>query len=1064
MKGKQYFLKVGVCILAAGAFVSAGRAQGQQAPNAANPSATGSISGRVTGADMQGATVVVTNVATGTSQTAVADANANFTFRNLPPGSYRVAVRPKSGITLGEKTVDLTAANGQQVVVFTIDNSGTPAELQAKAPTLQTETAEVSREYGSVLIRTLPVLDRQNHELVSLMPGITPPDQGDRIVDPQRTRAFNVNGQPAWANLFNQDGAYDNEPFSGRPLRVEPNEAVEALQVRTSNYTAEYGLAGGSSAINVTRPGTNAIHGSLFAFHNDSFLRSGRTLNATQTSPRYNMNQFGGTAGGAIIPDNMFWFLSYEGFLQRGNQEAVATVPTVAARAGNFSGVPGATIYNPFTGLVPGTLPTQFTNNTIPVATLNPAAVRIANLVPLPNLAGTTNNLVGHVPLLDDTHRMDGKIDHRFAENSTGFLRYGFTQSSVNQGSLLGATGSPLEAGLRTMNAVAGLTHVFTPTLTGDLLLSYNRYRNQIAPWGNFAALGTLGAVGFPNGLPSINISGFTPLGFPVNVPSKQIDNTYDGATNWNWHTGINSLKFGLSARELQVNGITNPFFGPLGSFTFGPGATLATTASGVGLTSATLQANSFAGFLTGTPGQAGITTFQTTPAYRQRQYAAYLTDTINIFQRLWLEIGARYDIFSPLEAAQPGGAILFNPATNTTSVTGLNSTSSRINRYDLNNIAPRVGLTFRPLDRLVIRAGYGILYFPAPFSLAPFNPAALSVQNGIAGGRGITTFTTPLVPTAGATAANTPFFVGPRDYATPFLHTYSLMIQGDLGNGFLLDVGYVGNRGRQLPYNNVVTGAPGTGLGGLPIVGRTAPFFERAPGLTSNYNSGQVNLTKRFAAGLTLTGAYTYSKALDYGYNLLNPFSRASNYGPADWDRTHIMSVTHDWRLPFGVNRKYLQSGWAARILGDWELTGIIRWATGTPYSITTDPLACACLGVSAVPAAFAANATGTSLAGAGAFDPTQFVAPAAGTFGSATRNSFRGPDFFNYNAALFRNFAVNENVKIELRGEAYNVTNTTNLRNPVSSLSSPGFGSSLGNVNGTAGRQFQVGARLLF
>ncbi len=290
-------------------------------------------------------------------------------------------------------------------------------------------------------------------------------------------------------------------------------------------------------------------------------------------------------------------------------------------------------------------------------------------------------------------------------------------------------------------------------------------------------------------------------------------------------------------------------------------------------------------------------------------------------------------------------------------------------------------------------------------------------------------------------------------------------MIQGDLGNGFLLDVGYVGNRGRQLPYNNVVTGGPGSGLG-LLIPGRTAPFYERAPGLTSNYNSGQVNLTKRFAAGLSLTGAYTYSKALDYGYNLLDPFTRSNNYGPADWDRTHVLSVTHDWRLPFGVNQKYLQSGWAARMLGDWELTGIIRWATGTPYSITTDPLACACLGVGAVPATFASGIVpdARSFAGAGSFNTTQFVSPAAGSFGSATRNQFRGPDFFTYNAAIFRNFAINENVKIELRGEAYNVTNTSNLRNPVSALSSPGFGTSLGNMNGMAGRQFQVAGRLLF
>ena len=428
----------------------------------------------------------------------------------------------------------------------------------------------------------------------------------------------------------------------------------------------------------------------------------------------------------------------------------------------------------------------------------------------------------------------------------------------------------------------------------------------------------------------------------------------------------------------------------------------------------------------------------------------------------MWLEFGLRYDIFSPVQSFQPGGATVFNPVTNTSSPTGANGTGNSLSRYDYNNVAPRMGLVFRPMNRFVVRAGYGFLYFPAPFSLTPFNPAALSVQSGLAGGLGFTTFTTPIVPTPGATAANTPYHFGPRTYATPYLQTYSAMLQGDLGNGFLLDVGYVGNTGRQLPYNNVLAGLPGTGLAGLPIPGRTAASYNLAPGTTSNYNSGQVNLTKRFAAGLSLTGAYTFSKALDYGYNLLNPFSRSGNYGPADWDRTHILSVTHDWRLPFGVSRKYFQSGWAARLLGDWEMTGIIRWATGNPYTVTADPLACACLGVAAVPAA--ASGSTSAFNGTASFNPALFGAPAAGTFGTASRNSFRGPDFFTYNAALFRNFAFTENTKLELRGEVYNVTNTSNPRNPVSNLSSPGFGNSIGNLNGLAGRQFQVAARLLF
>jgi hypothetical protein len=1032
------------------------------AQNQATTTQTSTLSGRLDGAGTDQATVTITNTATGASQSTTTDGTSSFTFANLPAGSYKIGVRLKSGATLLEQTAQLAGTGTTQLVLTLTGPEGeTTLEIEGRSPTLQTDAAEVSRQYSSQTIRSLPVADRQNHELISLMPGITPPtEQADRVNDPQRTRAFNVNGQPTWENLYNQDGSYANEPFYARPIRVLPNEGVMTLEVRTSNYNSEYGVAGGSWSSNVTRPGTNALHGSLFAFHTNSFLRAGKVLNATQDTPGFNVNQFGGTIGGPVVTDNMFWFLSYEGFLQRGRQEAIATVPTAAGAAGNFSEAQTA-VFNPFSGTPSGMARLAFPNSTVPVVLRNPTSAQILGLLPAPNAGGVTNNLVGSVPLRDDTHRIDGKLDHRFSDKSTGFLRYGFTQGSVNQGSLLGALGAPQQAELRSMSAVGSLSHVVTPNLLGEFRVGYHRYRNLITPWGDFSSLG---ALGFPTGLPQINIAGFSPLGLPPNVPSKQIDNIYDGATNWVAHVGSNTVRFGLTARALEVNGITNPFFGQFGSFTFGPGATLGSTGIASSLNPAMIQANSLAGFILGTPTQSGITNFTTTPAYRQMQYSAYVSDTVNLFQRVWLELGVRYDVFSPVEPNQPGGATVYDPFTNTTSVTGLNGAPNRIARYDMNNIAPRVGLAIRPVDRVVIRAGYGMLYFPMPFSALPFNPAANSVQSGLAGGLTTTTFTTPIVPAGTAVAANTPFYTSPRSFATPFLHTYSAMIQGDLGAGFLLDVGYVGNMGRQLPLNSVMAGAPGTGTAGLLIPGRTAPVFQVAPGLTSNYNSGQVNLTKRFSKGLSFTGAYTYGKALDYGFTQLNPFNRASNYGPADWDRTHILSLSHVWRLPFGVNRRFFQSGALARVLGDWEFTGLVRWATGTPYSITTDPTACACLGVASLPASFAPTATFTNLGGASSFNPAQFVAPAPGTFGTATRNSFRGPEFFNYNAALFRNFAINENTKIELRGEVYNLTNTSNPMNPVSSFSSPGFGSSLGNMNGQAGRQFQVAGRLLF
>ena len=1024
-----------------------------------NPSAAGTpgtFSGRLTGTGMDGATVTITNGATGTSQTATTDSNGKFTFTSLMPGSYRIMVRLKSGLQLGENALQVTPG-GQTQVTFNSEPAGTSAnlELDGTAPAVESNSAEVSRSYDSQTIRSLPILDRQHQELITLMPGTTPPMTGtDPINDPQRTRTFNVNGQPAYTNLYNQDGAYDNEPFSGRPLRTEPEEAVQALEVRTSNYNAEYGIAAGSWASTVTRPGTNALHGSLFEFNTNSYFRTGRVLAASRSSPRFQTNQFGATAGAAIIPNRMFWFLSYEGYIQRGAQEAVATVPAARFLSGNFSGIPGVTIFNPQSSIVGGSR-TPFPGNAIPVAQLNVSAQRILAQIPAANRSGFSNNLVGSIPLLEDNHRPDGKVDYRFSEKTTGYLRYGFTEASVDQGSLLGAAGSPLNAEFRGMNAVGSLTQIFTTNLLAEFRIGYDRYRNQIVPW-NLAGIPAL--TGFPNGVPSIDISGFSPLGLPASVPRKETDNVYDGASNWMYHTGVHSLKIGIGARELQSNGFSNPVFSSLGSFAFGPGGTLATSGSAANLNPTALQANALAAFLVGAPTQAGILSFTSTPAYRQRQYSAYLTDTLNLFQKLYLELGVRYDIFSPIEPGHAGGAVVYDPVTNTTSTLGVNGVGIRSTRTDLDNVAPRVGLAFRPINRIVFRAGYGIHYFPVPFFLTGFNPAARAIQTGIAGGIATTSFVTPTIPVAGNTALNQPFFVGQRDIKTPYIQTYSGMIQGDLGNGFLLDIGYVGNRGRQLPYTVAQTGLPGSGQSGQ-IANRTAMLIHTGTGLNSNYNSLQINLTKRFAAGLSFSGAYTYGKALDYGTTLLDPFNRGNNYGPADWDRTHILSVSHDWRLPFK------KTGWVGRAIADWEITGILRWATGTPYTVTADPLACGCLGASAVPASFnAAITNGSTLNGSASFDPGSFTSPAAGTFGNLSRNAFRGPDMFVYNAALFRNFAIRENIKLEFRGEAYNLTNTTNPMNPVTFFTAPGFGTSLGNIDNLAGRQFQVAGRILF
>jgi hypothetical protein len=269
------------------------------------------------------------------------------------------------------------------------------------------------------------------------------------------------------------------------------------------------------------------------------------------------------------------------------------------------------------------------------------------------------------------------------------------------------------------------------------------------------------------------------------------------------------------------------------------------------------------------------------------------------------------------------------------------------------------------------------------------------------------------------------------------------------------------------LPYvRQINVAAPGTGVAGLPFnAGRTASVAEYGSGLTSNFNSLQANLTKRLSRGVSFSGAYTFGYARDYGTNLWNSFDRRANYGFADWDRRHMLTLSHVFEIPFGTGTQRWNTGLLGNILAGWQLNGVFRWATGSPYTVMADPLACACPGVPAV----TADVTGAfDINEQASFDPALFTTPAAGTTGNLGRNSIRGPDFTVYNISLFKSFAAGEQAKIELRGEVYNLLDTVTYGNPMATLGSANFGQPVLRGFGLNqfgfGRQFLIGTRILF
>lgn len=1050
-----------ICLLTALLMASVVRGQPVTPPNGPQ----GRLSGNLTGlAGRHNVVIVLTEVNTGASQRVTPSADGRFDVA-IAPGTYRIELQADNFKQPGRENLVVPAGGTTQIRVAI---EGPPNEenvqIEADASLVQDEPSEFGRTYTTLTVHTLPVPDRNYQELAGLMPGITPPVVAFKgILDPQVSRQFTANGLPPYVNDQMSDGISVREPFSGvLPIRVLPNEAVQELQVRTTTFPASSGFASGAITNVFMRPGTNGLHGSLVGFFSDDFLQTGNPFNPPgNPAPTFHQWQFGATVGGALIPDRLFWFGSYQGSIDNGRGLEFATVPTAAMRAGSFAAL-GFPIYNPATGTPTGTLRIPFTGGLIGRPTFNPVAVAYLSFLPAATQPGLSNNLAADVPYGLHSHVPDLRMDYRFSNTFSGFLRYGWSDINSREGSIFGPVlGGTKFSALRNHHASISAEGNYHGILA-EFRIGYSRYRNLLTSGELSSPLIAALPPAFrtAGGVPSITIDGLGTLGTPADFPSRDIDNVFEGGANFHANFRGNQFIFGMDVRDLSSSGFINPAFSSLGSFYFGPGPTSvvgATTAPGSAL------ASSFASFLLGAPTTAGVFSYASNPAYHQRLYGLHIGDTLKLFTHLTIDLGLRYELYSPVDMGSATGSTIFNPATNTVTF------GDAVGDYHYRNFAPRVGVAFSATDKTVVRTGYAIHYFPLPFSELGINPTGFGTSRGVVGSFASTAFTIPTAVTT-SLAATIPYTVNSLN-RTPYVQSYYFLIQQSLPLGFLMDVGYVGNTGKALPYFVATNAAaPGTGLFGIPLrlSGQTAPITAERIGASSKYNSLQVNLTKRLSAGLSFAVAYTYSKALDYGWSsLTNPFSIRSNYGLSDFDRTHMLTISHVLAVPVGTGAHHLNQGLVGRMLASWQLSGIFRWASGTPYSALADSTSCNCPGVANV---FANTVNAGAINGEARFAPGSFTTPAANTFGTTNRNAFRGPDLATYDVALFKTFPFMENRKVELRGEVYNLFNATQFGNPYSNISLGTFGaaspaqSSVFDPISNSGRTFLLGMRILF
>jgi hypothetical protein len=825
---------------------------------------SGSILGTVTdssGAPVQNAEVVITEVNKNTSQSFTTGADGTYNAPFLTPGSYSVSVASsgfkkevRSGITLQvdqRARIDFTLQVG--AVTETVD-------VVASAPLVRSESAELGEVVEERAVRELPLNGRNFAQLVYLVPGVTPGQANENLsgastFNPRGASNFNALGSQANGNAWLIDGI-DNNEYTFNTVILQPNiESIREFKVLTGTFSAEYGRGAGVVSVQ-TKSGSNEFHGSLFEFLRNekldarNYFQPRRPAGATRDNPKppLKRNQFGAVFSGPVwIPkiyngrNKTFFFADYAGLREVRGLTFVNSVPTQAVRNGDFSDYRNAAgqvipIYDPLTTrVVNGVIVRdQFPGNIIPANRINPVARNVASIYPLPTAAGNFNNFtsVANSNLEDNSYTIRG--DHQFSTNNNFFARFSrgaFTRDSP-QGQAACCLPTPAEAAarfqlgpfvagtqstdLKTMGLSVNDTHVFTPTLINEVRTGFARtvpFTFQ-SDFGINAAE-SLGIRGinvseFTTGLPNINIQDYTGIsGGPAFLPVNPKQTHWQISDTVSWTVGRHQMRFGYQYIRRYPSPFTNT--DTRSSMTFNNQLTNSGNAGGAGFASLLL------GYLAGGASRG----FLLEPYNLiQSDHAAFFQDDFKVNRRLTLNLGLRWEVFRP-EVEEQNRLTNFdedNLRLVYAGEGGINRSAGK--KTDWNNFGPRVGLAFDVFGngRTILRSGYAMTFFPVQASASNLlgQQVPYTISQNVVGQpisdpaqlANIRTIDNPFPPispikpqtTAELVAANPRVLYHSWENQASSQQTWNLNIQQQISETVLGEVAYAGSAGKNLP------------------------------------------------------------------------------------------------------------------------------------------------------------------------------------------------------------------------------------------------------------------------
>ncbi len=1053
------------------------------------------------------ARIAVRSLATGIAREVQTDENGSYRITPLNPGFYEVTVSKAGFQTQVAKEIKLeVAATVKLDFQLGVSAIAETVNVSAAAPMLQTQDASTGNIVTTEDVLRIPVNGRNFTRLILLMPGSS--DQGSsqtRGVAQSGTQLISVNGQRRQDNNLTLDGVDNNFMMMNSPGLSPPMDSLQEFRVATNN-SAEFGRSAGANVNMAIRGGQRDLHGSVYEYFRNNVLDANEFFANRQGRGKvpFRQNQYGVAVGGPVwIPkvyngrDKTFWFFNWEGFRNRRGATAISTAPIAAQRGGDFS-QQARPIFDPLTGELDaqGRIIRQpFAGNRIPTSRISPAIrLLVDTYMPLPNQPGLNNNLLNTQSRANDRDTYVMRFDHQLSEKDQLFVRY------LNQkAGLLQPGANPNffnESRFDGHNVGVGWNHLFSPTTVLEVKFGYNAPENPGLDNGRqLSRIDFLNQAGIkmfqPDVLsttvpPNFNAVGEFSVGGGGDVTRDQV---WQGIVNMSMTFGKHSLRFGANySRRHFFTNTANPMNGDA---LFNPV-----------LTSNSLTPNSghsYATMLLGFPTEIRRGQGNTLTQGRINAPQFFIQDDWRVTSKLTFNFGLRYefqnapyDITDRLgnlwvrRDAQTGrysGTLLWagtNPEIDPE--TGLRNQPPKTEGFgralmqnDYNNFAPRFGFAYQATRRTVVRGAYGIFYnstFVQELQdLRKFWP--FTVQQVFTPNTGVRPDLS--ITDAGPSFSNTAAIGGwPQnpENRTPYSQQWNLTIQQQILDDMTFEIGYVGNGNRkQVGYTAI--NAPLTPGPGVVQPRRILPNFGDLDGgsnrFPSNYHSLQTSLKKRFSKGLLFNANYTWGKVLDYQSSLAewktqDPFNLRADYSRASIDIRHVFNFSYVYDLPFGKGRTFGSSwnGITNAILGGWVLDGFVRAQTGRPYNVTLGGRDVANVGRTYQRPNVSGDPNNGPKTPDQWFTTSVFSLPQPFTYGNAGAFIVEGDGRFSIDTSLGKRFFLSgDKTFIELRGEFFNMMNTTRLGDPNTNQQSSAFGTITSAV---PNRQVQLALRFSF